>query len=205
MGLDRRRAVWEAMEAMEATRCLDGSKSQPLLQGLQDDDGDDDDLTLPAMTAQENVIADYRTAGLSLRAHPIHFQRGEFAERGIIAASEASAVPEGRRVQVAGIVLTRQRPATAGGMIFLTIEDETGEANIVVRPDVWQAADHAARRAAVLVVHGRIQRRGPVVHILATGLEQATTLDRGAALSGPAEPTPAPALATLPRMSRDFC
>jgi error-prone DNA polymerase len=87
---------------------------------------------------------------------------------------------------VAGIVLTKQRPATAGGMIFLTIEDETGAANIVVRPDVWQAADHAVRRAAVLVVHGRIQRRGQIVHILATSLEPL-------------------ALASLPRMSRDFC
>jgi error-prone DNA polymerase len=89
---------------------------------------------------------------------------------------------------VAGIVLMRQRPATAKGMIFLTIEDETGAANIVIRPDIWSGADHAARRAAVLVVHGRIQRRGPVVHVVATKLE--------------ADP---PALATLPKMSRDFC
>ena len=78
----------------------------------------------------------------------------------------------------------------AGGSINLQpvagSEDETGAANIVVRPDVWQAADHAVRRAAVLVVHGRIQRRGQVVHILATSLEPLT-------------------LATLPRMSRDFC
>ena len=68
----------------------------------------------------------------------------------------------------------------------MTIEDETGTANIVVRPAVWQAADHAARRAAVLVVHGRIQRRGTVIHILATALEPL-------------------ALVALPRMSRDFC
>jgi error-prone DNA polymerase len=138
------------------------------------------------MTRQEEVIADYRTAGLSLRAHPLHFQRDELVERGVITAADAGVSPEGRRVQVAGIVLTKQRPATAGGMIFLTIEDETGAANIVVRPDVWQAADHAVRRAAVLVVHGRIQRRGKVVHILATSLEPLV-------------------LSELPRMSRDFC
>jgi error-prone DNA polymerase len=107
-------------------------------------------------------------------------------DQGIATAAEAIVAPEGRRVRVAGIVLTKQRPATAGGMIFLTIEDETGAANIVVRPDVWQAADHAVRRAAVLVVHGRIQRRGQIVHILATSLEPL-------------------ALASLPRMSRDFC
>jgi len=182
LGLDRRRAVWEAM------RCLDRPESQPLLQGLQEDDSDDgeEDLALPAMTRQEEVIADYRTAGLSLRSHPLHFKRDALAERGVVTAADAVVAQEGRRVQVAGIVLTKQRPATARGMIFLTIEDETGAANIVVRPDVWQAADHAVRRAAVLVVHGRIQRRGQVVHILATSLEPL-------------------ALAALPRMSRDFC
>jgi len=181
LGLDRRRAVWEAM------RCLDRPGSLPLLQGLQDEQDDaDDDLLLPAMTRQEEVIADYRTAGLSLQSHPLHFERDRLAVRGIITTSAATAAPEGRRVQVAGIVLTRQRPATAAGTIFLTIEDETGAANVVVRTDVWQAADPSARRAAVLVVNGRIQRRGPVVHILATGLE----------------PTP---LAALPKMSRDFC
>jgi error-prone DNA polymerase len=182
LGLDRRRAVWEAM------RCLDRPESQPLLQGLQDDDDDegDDDLSLPAMTQQEEVIADYRTSGLSLRSHPLHFERDTLMDQGIATAAEAIVAPEGRRVRVAGIVLTKQRPATAGGMIFLTIEDETGAANIVVRPDVWQAADHAVRRAAVLVVHGRIQRRGQIVHILATSLEPL-------------------ALASLPRMSRDFC
>jgi error-prone DNA polymerase len=182
LGLDRRRAVWEAM------RCLDRPENQPLLRGLQDEDDSDegDDLLLPGMTRQEEVIADYRTAGLSLRAHPLHFQRDELVERGVITAADAGVSPEGRRVQVAGIVLTKQRPATAGGMIFLTIEDETGAANIVVRPDVWQAADHAVRRAAVLVVHGRIQRRGKVVHILATSLEPLV-------------------LSELPRMSRDFC
>ena len=182
LGLDRRRAVWEAM------RCLDRPESQPLLQGLQDesDSDEEDDLLLPEMTRQEEVIADYRTSGLSLRSHPLHFERDELAERGVITAADAGVSPEGRRIQVAGIVLTKQRPGTAGGMIFLTIEDETGAANIVVRPDVWQAADHAVRRAAVLIVHGRIQRRGQVVHILATSLEPLT-------------------LATLPRMSRDFC
>jgi error-prone DNA polymerase len=186
LGLDRRRAVWEAM------RCLDRPESQPLLQGLQDEDDDENDageaaaLVLPAMTRQDEVIADYRTAGLSLRSHPLHFERDDLAARGVITAADAGVAPEGRRIQVAGIVLTKQRPATAGGMIFLTIEDETGAANIVVRPDVWQAADHAVRRAAVLVVHGRIQRRGQVVHILATSLEPLV-------------------LVTLPRMSRDFC
>ena len=108
---------------------------------------------------------------------------------------EAVAAPEGRRVKIAGIVLTRQRPATAKGLFFLTVEDETGVANVVVYPDVWEVAPPATRRAAVLVVQGRIQRRGTVVHVLATQLEAAV----------PARTGPAPSLAALPRMSRDFC
>ncbi len=187
LGLDRRRAVWEAM------RCLDRPADRPLLDDLDDEDDDDGDL-LPALTPQEEVIADYRTAGLSLEAHPLQFEREWLAAHGVATVAEAVGMPEGRRVLVAGIVLTRQRPATAKGMIFLTIEDETGAANIVVHPHVWEAADLAARRAAVLVVHGRIQRRGVVVHVVSTRLESAASLR-------PEETT----ATSLPRMSRDFC
>jgi error-prone DNA polymerase len=221
LGLSRRRAVWEAM------RCLDKPASRPLLEGLDDDDdiaGDEDTLGLEAMTRQEEVIADYRTAGLSLDGHPLAFERPRLAARGVVEIAAANAGPEGRRVCVAGIALCRQRPATAKGMIFLTIEDETAAANIVVRPDVWAAADHAARRAAVLVVEGRIQRRGAVVHVVATRLESAlgspprspvdaaSTAGSHAATSADESALPAndfdsgsPALAALPRMSRDFC
>ena len=198
LGLDRRRAVWEAM------RFLDRPGSMPLLEGLGEDDEDAADAAtedgegedgdgdaacrrfLPEMTSQEEVVADYRTTGLSLVAHPLQFGRECREADGIATIATATAAPEGRRVRVAGIVLTRQRPATAKGMIFLSIEDETGAANIVVRPDVWDRADAAARRAAVLVVDGRIQRRGNVVHVVATQLE-------------------ADAGTVLPRMSRDFC
>jgi error-prone DNA polymerase len=187
LGLDRRRAVWEAM------RCLDRPADRPLLEDLEDEEDDDGDL-LPALTPQEEVIADYRTGGLSLDAHPLQFEREWLAAHGVATVAEAVGLPEGRRVLVAGIVLTRQRPATAKGMIFLTIEDETGAANIVVHPHVWEAADLAARRAAVLVVQGRIQRRGVVVHVVSTHLESA-------ALLRPEETT----VVSLPRMSRDFC
>jgi error-prone DNA polymerase len=156
----------------------------PLLESQADED-DAEDPMLPALTAQEEVIADYRTGGMSLAAHPIQFERERLAAAGAITAAAAAAAPEGRRVRLAGIVLTRQRPATASGMIFLTIEDETGAANVVVRPEVWQAAEPSARRAAAIVVQGRIQRRGVVVHVVATSLETAP-------------------LPTLPRMSRDF-
>jgi error-prone DNA polymerase len=192
LGLDRRRAVWECM------RCLERPQSRPLLEGLEDDD-QLDAPSLPSISRQDEVIADYRTAGLSLAAHPIEFERGRLTSQGIVTAAAATAAPEGRRVRVAGIVLTRQRPATAKGTIFLTIEDETGAVNVVVRPDVWERSGHLARRAAVLVVQGRVQRRGPVVHVVATGLETAVPQD------GPAASHTPSAIASLPRMSRDFC
>jgi error-prone DNA polymerase len=195
LGLDRRRAVWEVM------RCLDRPGSRPLLEGVSDQEDDEQELLLPGATPQEEVIADYQTGGLSLAAHPIQFERERFSALGIVTAAVVAAAPEGRRVNVAGIVLTRQRPATAKGIIFLTIEDETGAANIVVRPDVWGRADQSARRAAVLVVHGRVQRRGPVVHVVATRIESASTRDE----RQPAPSAAAATLAALPRMSRDFC
>jgi error-prone DNA polymerase len=182
LGLSRRRAVWETM------RSSDRPHSRPLLDDLDDDEAAEEDeaLGLVPLSPQEEVITDYRTGGLSLAAHPLEFERMRLAAAGIVTAATAVAAPEGRRVRVAGIVLMRQRPATAKGMIFLTIEDETAAVNVVVRPAVWEAAAAAARRAAILVVHGRIQRRGAVVHLLAAGLEPEC---------GPA----------LPRMSRDFC
>ena len=220
LGLSRRRAVWEAM------RCLDAPQRRPLLEGLTDDD--DDGLGLPAMTQQEEVVADYRTGGLSLTAHPLAFERARLAAAGVLPIATATVAPEGRQVSVAGIALVRQRPATAKGMIFLTIEDETGVANIVVRPDVWAATDHPARRAAVLRITGRIQRRGAVVHVVAMRLDSALASLRDAAGSSTCEeeaPKGKPAghqgkpaghqgkpaghriapLATLPCMSRDFC
>lgn len=195
LGLTRRRAVWEAMQ------CLEKPGRRPLFDGSDDEEDEGEDaVLLPVATAQEEVIEDYRTGGLSLAAHPLAFERDRLAAAGVVTTATAAAAPEGRRVAVAGIVLTRQRPATAKGMIFLTIEDETGAANIVVRPDVWEAAAAASRRAAVLVVHGRIQRRGAVVHVVATQLAAAVP-----PAGVPVPALPSSALAALPRMSRDFC
>ena len=199
MGLDRRRAVWEAM------RCLDRPGSQPLLESLEEAAEEDafgaeatdggtvhDGTAKGGMDRAGEVLADYRTTGLSLEDHPMHFERESLARRGFVTAAASGRLPEGRRVKLAGIVLVRLRPATAGGTIFLTVEDETGSANVVVRPEVWRQAPHPARRAAVLLVHGRIQRRGSVVHVVATKLEPSPP------------PCSAGSAAAFPRMARDF-
>ncbi len=179
LGMDRRRAVWETL------RGRDRPGSQPLLEDLADDE-DGDEVDLPAMGAREEVIADYRTAGLSLEAHPLQFDRAGLARRGVVTVAESHDAPEGRQVSVAGIVLSRQRPSTANGIIFLSLEDETGPANIVIRSEVWQQSEPLARRAAVVVVEARVQRRAGVVHLLATRMED---------MEQP----------SVPRMSRDFC
>jgi len=189
LGLDRRRGVWEALR----DRGRPGSR--PLLEGI-DDDEPSEGVCLPPSDPREEVLADYRTAGLSLEAHPLQFDRRGLSQRGIVTVAEAHAAPEGARVTVAGVVLSRQRPATAGGIIFLSIEDETGPANVIVRPEVWQAAEPRARRAAAVTMRARVQRRAGVVHLLATDM---ATLADGA--EGEAR---APSL-PLPRMSRDFC
>ena len=111
-----------------------------------------------------------------------------------MAAVTACTRAEGSRVVVVGVVLSRQRPATAKGIIFLTLEDETGTMNAVVPKAVWQHCDAQDRRAPVLMIEGRIQRRGEVVHLLA---EQLAAWDESNA--------DGPSLVGLPRMSRDFC
>jgi error-prone DNA polymerase len=149
LGLNRRRAVWEALQ------CLDRPDRRPLLDGLADpdidveddeNDGAEDDF-LPATTAREEVIDDYRTGGLSLAAHPLQFDRDWLAVRGAITTAAAAAAPEGRRVQVAGIVLTRQRPATAKGLMFMTIGQRPRPARCLGADGPRGAAGRGARRA----------------------------------------------------------
>ena len=121
--------------------------------------------------AAEEVLADYRTSGLSLSAHPLQFLRQGLDGLGVVPASRLKTWPNGKPVRVAGIVLVRQRPSTAKGITFVTLEDETGTANLIIRPDVWQKFRQAALRATVLLAHGRLQREGLVIHVLVTRLE----------------------------------
>jgi len=205
LAADRRQAVWEALQRQPEPG------SMPLFEaatggGLTVDgsgEPDDSDMAvgLPVPSPLEEVIADYRTAGLSLTAHPLQFVRRQLAREGVVTAAVAAALPEGRRVRVAGLVLSRQRPATARGTIFLSIEDESGAANVVVRTAVWQQCGPQDRRAAVLLVEGRVQRRGTVVHLLATRLR---ACDQPAG-PHPDQPAREPLVTGLPSMSRDFC
>lgn len=114
-------------------------------------------------------MRDYASVGLSLRRHPVWFVRDRLEGAGAITARElgdGGLSPQGRFVRVAGLALVRQRPATASGIVFITIEDETGVANLIVRPHTFERYRKEARLSACMLAAGRVERQGRVVHIL---------------------------------------
>jgi error-prone DNA polymerase len=133
---------------------------------------------LPPMQLYEEVVADYRTAGLSLRAHPISFYRDQLERLGITPARQLVDLKNGAQVRVAGLVLLRQRPGTAKGITFVMLEDETGTVNLVVHQHTWDRYYRIARRAPAWIAHGHIQTTtesfAPVIHVVVARLEALT-------------------------------
>ena len=162
LALDRRSALWQSL-AVERRQ-----KSMPLLSGLTDDEPV---ATLPKLSLIEQVFADYRASGMSLKAHPVAFFRRDLAAGGVKSAEELEKIDDGRRVRVAGLVILRQRPSTAKGITFVTIEDETGVANLVVKQPVWERYYKAARTSPAWIVHGILQKRDSVVHVVVNRIE----------------------------------
>ena len=163
VGLTRREALW-------AVKGLKGEHKAPvqapLLAGLP---LFEDRVALPEMARTQEVAEDYRTTSLSLKAHPVGFYRPMLQRRGVITAEQLLDVKDGRKVSVAGLVLIRQRPGTAKGVVFVTLEDETGVANAVVWKDRFEADRNLVMTASFLVVHGRVQRAENVIHVVAEG------------------------------------
>ena len=160
---DRREALWQAI----------GQEKQPVHQPLFSgvDDEDDDTFFLPALSAQQQVTEDYRSVGLSLRAHPISFHREYLNELGVRTHGSLADGANDESVIIGGLVILRQRPATAKGITFVTLEDETGSANVVVMPHIWQRYFRVCRRSPAWVVHGRLEKKNNVIHVVATRLE----------------------------------
>src|SRR5262249_31608275 len=127
-------------------------------------------------TSAELVVADYALTGLSLHAHPMQFLRERVTKLRAQPASILLTAPRGRHLAVAGLVITRQRPSTAAGVIFLTLEDETGHANVIVREDVQARNRLAVVAGRLVLVYGRVERAGQVVHLLAERVEDLTGL-----------------------------
>ncbi|HVH77762.1 MAG TPA: OB-fold nucleic acid binding domain-containing protein, partial [Stellaceae bacterium] len=129
---------------------------------------------LPPMPLGEHVVEDYATTSLSLKQHPLAFLRGELRKEGIVTAAALATLPVDRRVAVAGVVLIRQRPGSAKGVIFVTLEDETGVANLIIWPPILERFRRTALGATLLYCRGKLQREEGVIHVVADELRDFT-------------------------------
>ena len=173
IGLDRRAALWDS-------RALKPAPDLPLFAYVEvrDEGREQTPAKLPAMLLGEHVISDYQTIRLSLKAHPMHFLRAHYAARKFITAEQLKSIPNGKRLSTSGVVLIRQRPGTSKGVIFITIEDETGIANLVVWPAVFEKQRKIVMGARLMAVHGVVQKDpdSKVIHVVAARLEDHTHL-----------------------------
>jgi error-prone DNA polymerase len=161
LGLSRRPAYWMS---------LGMGPPEPLLANLPDEAPP----PLPRLSLEQEVIHDYHAQGLSLRGHPLAPLRASLHEQHVLPAAALQDVKANRRYRVAGLVLLRQRPATAKGITFMTLEDETGSANLIVRPQVWQRFRRIAYQAGALIVTGLLQRQDGVIHVIVDRMQDIT-------------------------------
>ena len=163
LGLDRREALW----AIRALRRAGDKDDLPLFARAAMDEIEPD-AHLPPMPPGQQVVEDYRHLHLSLKAHPVSFLRAE-SRRGanILRNEQLPGLPSGRRVTVGGLVLVRQRPGTANGVIFATLEDETAGANVIIWPAVFEKFRPAILGARLIAVTGKLQNASGVIHVVA--------------------------------------
>ena len=163
LGLNRRDAAW-------AVRGLSAGVLPLFVAAQETELQKEAPVALPPMLLGEHVVHDYATLRLSLKAHPMSFFRDAFDRDGVIANERLSHIKPETRVSLAGLVLVRQRPGSAKGVIFATLEDETGVANIIVWPKTFEKYRKIVLSARVLGVRGRVQREGLVIHVVADHL-----------------------------------
>lgn len=164
LGQSRRAALWHTLAQEKSP------KTTPLFDTISAE-SDDSDLRLPGMSPIDEVFQDYATTGLSLKAHPISFYRPQLDEMGVVTNKRLASFRTGRRVRVAGLVIMRQRPSTAKGITFVTIEDETGIANLVVHQQTWNQYYSVARRGSAWLAHGSVENKHSVIHVVVQRLE----------------------------------
>ncbi|WP_421847601.1 error-prone DNA polymerase [Novosphingobium sp.] len=169
MGLPRRQALWDA-------RSLVAANALPLFAAADArEEGEERARTrLPTMPLSEEVVADYQTQRLSLKAHPMAFLRAELAERGFVRAADLRDRKARSMVRVAGVVLVRQQPGSAKGVCFITLEDETGVINLVIWPDLKEKQRSVVMGARLMEVRGRVEYDDEVIHVIAQHLTDAS-------------------------------
>ncbi len=170
LDLTRRQGMWSA-------RGMASPTPAPLFEamGLVETDGRPPEA-LPELTPSEEVVGDYQSIRLSLKGHPVAFLRDRLDRAGALSAADYARLPNNRRVRVGGVVLVRQRPGTAKGVCFITVEDETGVANLVLWPDVFERFRPVAMGARMVLVTGRVQTAEGVTHLVVEQLEDWTPM-----------------------------
>ena len=168
LGLSRRQALW----AIRALR----NEALPLFAAADDRANRlepeiiEPDVKLVPMRAGSEVVEDYRSVGLTLRRHPVAFLREELARQSVMSCADLATTRDGRRVTLAGIVLVRQKPGSAKGVLFITIEDESGTANLIVWPSLFEKQRSIILSARMIACRGRVQMEGEVTHVIADHL-----------------------------------
>ncbi|OAJ69112.1 DNA polymerase III subunit alpha [Gluconobacter cerinus] len=179
-GQMRRAALWSikglADTALPLFEAADRGRNFPLPEVIEPE------ITLPQMSERASVHEDYRATGLSLNGHPVAFLREGLRKEGIVRCGDLPYLRDGRRIQLTGLVLMRQKPGTANGTMFVTIEDETGTANLIVWKDLQEEYRRPLLASRLLACKGRLQKEGDVIHIVVLSLEDKTPLLQGSEL-----------------------
>jgi error-prone DNA polymerase len=161
LGFDRRQALW-AVKGLSPEIGVEANAPLLARQAWKEQQ-----VELPFMSQPQQVAEDFRTTSLSLKAHPVSFFRDQLKAAGAVPAEALKTMRDRRRVSVGGLVLVRQRPGTAKGVVFMTLEDETGVANVVVWKDCFEANRRLVMGASFVIVHGQLQKEGEVIHVVA--------------------------------------
>jgi error-prone DNA polymerase len=171
-GYDRRSALWQAERAVRPAGGLFSVKDAEVAEDAEAQSAQATEYCpLKPMTESDRLVADYAGTGLTIGRHPMALRREELAMRGVLRAIDLRGARQGRVVRVAGMVITRQRPGTAKGFVFLTLEDETGVANIIVRPDLFARDRMMIIEEPFLVVEGVLQNQDGVTAVRAEAVQ----------------------------------
>ncbi|MGA1805183.1 OB-fold nucleic acid binding domain-containing protein [Rhizobium sp. HT1-10] len=173
LGLERRDALWAIKALRDEPLPLFAAAAEREEKAIAEQQ--EPDVDIRQMTEGHNVIEDYGHVGLTLRDHPIAFLRRDLARRNMVTCEEAMGARDGRWLWTAGLVLVRQKPGSAKGVMFITIEDETGPANIVVWPKVFERQRRVVLGSSMMGISGKIQREGDVIHLIAQQLFDLTS------------------------------
>lgn len=168
LGLDRRQALWEVSALSD--------RPTGIYKGQDSETQYENGIELPKMQLSEHVVHDYAATSLSLKAHPVGFVRDKLTQLNIVSTKDLDKYKDGEMVKVAGLVLVRQRPGTAGGICFITIEDETSFANLVVFQHLFDKYRKEILQAKLLMVEGKLQREGEVTHVIVKKCHDLTKL-----------------------------